>query len=264
MGVSSWRRWTPTPPHPPSPTHHPHPFTHTHPLTHPPSPTHPSHTHPSPTHTPTPQELGYNAIHFNQLAHSWVRDVRIHNSDSGFYSWGMVFCTILNLEISSGPRGFDNGHRGIWLERGSDNLIKGFNITTRMYHDLSVSYYEHSTAFVNGTGKVGGWKSGLGGGGAGACGVGWAGGAGAEFFHWSRNHDLRVGRSGVGRGRQRGGGMRVVLSLPACVVGTPGGRSLPKVGVVGVWGGRGKLEAANGPSVAPLMSARHSHQVQLQ
>jgi hypothetical protein len=50
------------------------------------------------------QEMGYNAVHFNQLAHSWLRDVRIHNSDSGFYSWGMVFCTITGLEITSGDR----------------------------------------------------------------------------------------------------------------------------------------------------------------
>jgi hypothetical protein len=45
--------------------------------------------------------------------------------------------------------------RGIWLEHGQDNLITQFNISTHMYHDLSVSFYEHSTAFVNGTGKVG-------------------------------------------------------------------------------------------------------------
>jgi hypothetical protein len=100
------------------------------------------------------QEAGYNGIHFNQVAHSWVRDVRVLNSDSAFYSWGMVFCTISGLEVASGNRGYDNGHRGIWLERGQDNLIVGFNFTTMMYHDMSVSFYEHSTAFVNGTGKV--------------------------------------------------------------------------------------------------------------
>ena len=100
------------------------------------------------------QEAGYNGIHFNQVAHSWVRDVRVVNSDSAFYSWGMVFCTLTGLEVASGDRGYDNGHRGIWLERGQDNLIVNFNFTTKMYHDLSVSFYEHSTAFVNGTGKV--------------------------------------------------------------------------------------------------------------
>lgn len=72
------------------------------------------------------QERGYNGIHFNQLAHSWVRDVRIHNADSGFYSWGMVASTVSGLTISSGARGYDNGHRGIWLERGQDNLITNF------------------------------------------------------------------------------------------------------------------------------------------
>lgn len=57
------------------------------------------------------QEAGYNGIHFNQVAHSWVRDVRLLNSDSAFYSWGMVFCTISGLEVASGNRGYDNGHR---------------------------------------------------------------------------------------------------------------------------------------------------------
>jgi hypothetical protein len=51
-------------------------------------------------------------------------------------------------------RGYSNGHRGIWLERGQDNLLSNFQINTKMYHDISVSFYEHSTAFVNGTGKV--------------------------------------------------------------------------------------------------------------
>lgn len=101
-----------------------------------------------------PQEAGYNGIHFNQVAHSWVRDVRVVNADSAFYSWGMVFCTITGLEVASGNRGYDNGHRGIWLERGQDNLIVNFNFSTMMYHDMSVSFYEHSTAFVNGTGRV--------------------------------------------------------------------------------------------------------------
>ena len=98
--------------------------------------------------------MGYNAVHFNQLANSWMRDVRIHNSDSAFYSWGMVFSTVVDLEVSSGDRGYDNGHRGIWMERGQDNLIKNFKISNTMYHDLSVSFYEHGTVFTNGTGKV--------------------------------------------------------------------------------------------------------------
>jgi len=31
------------------------------------------------------QEAGYNALHFNQLAHSWVKNVKFTNTDSAFY-----------------------------------------------------------------------------------------------------------------------------------------------------------------------------------
>lgn len=59
---------------------------------------------------PLLQEAGYNGIHFNQLAHSWVRNVRVVNSDMAFYSWGCTFCTIDGLEVA-GDRGYYSGHR---------------------------------------------------------------------------------------------------------------------------------------------------------
>jgi hypothetical protein len=36
------------------------------------------------------QEAGYNALHFNQLANSWVRNVGFINTDAGFYCWCVV------------------------------------------------------------------------------------------------------------------------------------------------------------------------------
>lgn len=38
-----------------------------------------------------------------------------------------MLCTIENVELVSTPsqRGWHNGHRGVWLEHGSDNLMKG-------------------------------------------------------------------------------------------------------------------------------------------
>ncbi len=71
----------------------------------------------------------------------------------------MLFLTtngphVPGLEVATtGSRGYSNGHRGIWMERGSDNLISNFNISVRMYHDISISYYEQSTALINGTAK---------------------------------------------------------------------------------------------------------------
>jgi hypothetical protein len=40
---------------------------------------------------------------------------------------GTVFCTIEGLDLVSTPaqRGWLNGHRGVWLEHGSDNMMKG-------------------------------------------------------------------------------------------------------------------------------------------
>lgn len=66
----------------------------------------------------------------------------------------MIAHSTAGLELTSDNRGYDNGHRGIWLERGQDNLITNFKVLTKLYHDTSVSFYEHSTAFVNGSGKA--------------------------------------------------------------------------------------------------------------
>ena len=73
-----------------------------------------------------PQELGWNGIHLNQVSNGWVRGVRVENGDMGVYFWGTVFCTLDDLELVSTPvqRGWFNGHRGVWLEHGSDNLMK--------------------------------------------------------------------------------------------------------------------------------------------
>jgi hypothetical protein len=74
----------------------------------------------------SPQEQGWNGIHLNQVANGWVKDVSIENSDMGVYFWGCVFCSIEGLVLASVPaeRGPESGHRGIWLDHGSDSLIR--------------------------------------------------------------------------------------------------------------------------------------------
>lgn len=34
------------------------------------------------------------------------------------------------------------GHRAFWFDNGADNLVTGFDIQGRWYHDLSVTGYE--------------------------------------------------------------------------------------------------------------------------
>ena len=62
----------------------------------------------------------------NQVANGWVRNVEVVNGDLGLYLWGAVFTTVDNLVLAArpSPRGFYNGHRGIWSEHGSDNLFR--------------------------------------------------------------------------------------------------------------------------------------------
>jgi hypothetical protein len=58
-------------------------------------------------HTHTPRypghlaEAGYNALHFNQLANSWVRDVRFVNADTAVYWWGVAFSSVQDVEVDT-------------------------------------------------------------------------------------------------------------------------------------------------------------------
>ncbi|KAF8072832.1 hypothetical protein HT031_000492 [Scenedesmus sp. PABB004] len=99
------------------------------------------------------KERGWNGLHLNQVSHGWVRGVGVNNSDMGVYLWGCTFTTIDDLRLSnSAPRGWLNGHRGIWMEHGSDCLVKNFVITHRFVHDVTVAGTEHGSVFSGGRG----------------------------------------------------------------------------------------------------------------
>lgn len=70
------------------------------------------------------QEPGFNGLHLNQVVNGWVRGVTVRNSDMGVYTWGSVFCTISDLTLTnSKQRAWYNGHRGVWMEHGSDSML---------------------------------------------------------------------------------------------------------------------------------------------
>ena len=86
-------------------------------------------------------ELGNNAFTIGQAAHCWVRNVHVHNADSGGFISGK-FNTIDGVTYSS-ERGEDKnrkstGHHGLTLG-GSDNLFTRFNYQTKFIHDITVS-----------------------------------------------------------------------------------------------------------------------------
>jgi len=94
-------------------------------------------------------EKGMNGIAFSQVAHSWVRNVTIRNSDSGIFITG-DFCTLTGIVLDSerpDPKG-STGHHGISL--GRDSVLEQFHINTRFVHDITLSRLANGNVIKNG------------------------------------------------------------------------------------------------------------------
>lgn len=86
-------------------------------------------------------EVGYNAVVIGGARNCWVRNLRIHNCDSGIFISG-VNITAQGILISS-DRTIEKsrkatGHHGVTMG-GQDNLLRGFEFRTRFMHDITMS-----------------------------------------------------------------------------------------------------------------------------
>jgi hypothetical protein len=110
-------------------------------------------------------EKGYNALEMIMSANSWVRRVKVINAESSVSCWGCTFTTFEDIELwasaspfsrgkwglevgpfgTAGTGGVFDGHRGLWLDRGSDNLVQRLNTTARIVHDFSMQGAESGT-----------------------------------------------------------------------------------------------------------------------
>ena len=104
-------------------------------------------------------ELGYNAFAIGGASHCWVRNVHIHNADSGGFVSG-CFNTIDGVLFTSerapepdqpalGNRQAQ-GHHGIIL--GDDNICTRFDFQSKFIHDLGVSG-SAGNVYANGKGR---------------------------------------------------------------------------------------------------------------
>ena len=105
------------------------------------------------------KEKGYNALFFQDVAQCWVNDVEIQNSDFGIDLSSTNFCTVENVTLTTSASravGADargaNGHHGIDVGRGTENLVTNFNVQTKFVHDISVEWYALHTVFSQGRG----------------------------------------------------------------------------------------------------------------
>lgn len=98
-------------------------------------------------------ELGYNAVHFSGLAHSWVRDVAIYNADYGVNITSCFFVTVQDVLLdTTADRGASAGHHGLNNGHGGDNLFNGFDLNKRFVHDLTNEWYATGVVFTRGRG----------------------------------------------------------------------------------------------------------------
>ncbi|MFA4945569.1 MAG: glycosyl hydrolase family 28-related protein [Lentisphaeria bacterium] len=107
-------------------------------------------------------ELGYNAIELTGVAHCWIRDVRIHNAESGIYASGM-HCTLAGIVFTAkkpvatqekymAPEGCV-GHHGL-TTNGPDNLVTGFDFQACYVHDLTVEGFSAAgNVYAGGMGR---------------------------------------------------------------------------------------------------------------
>ena len=105
------------------------------------------------------KEKGYNAIFFQDVSQCWINDVEIQNSDFGIDLNSTNFCTVSNVKLTTSASravGADargaNGHHGIDVSHGTENLITGFDVQTKIVHDISVEWYALHTVFSKGRG----------------------------------------------------------------------------------------------------------------
>ncbi len=98
-------------------------------------------------------ELGYNAVHFSGVAHSWVRDVAIYNADYGVNISSSFFVTVQDVLLdTTADRGSSVGHHGLNNGHGGDNLFIGFDVNKRFVHDLTNEWYGTGVVFTQGRG----------------------------------------------------------------------------------------------------------------
>ena len=105
------------------------------------------------------KEKGYNALFFQDVSQCWINDVEIQNSDFGVDLSSTNFCTVNNVTLTTSASravGADargaNGHHGIDIGRGTENLVTNFNVQTTFVHDMSVEWYALHTVFSKGRG----------------------------------------------------------------------------------------------------------------
>ncbi len=91
------------------------------------------------------EEEGYNGIYLTELIHSWVKDIKITNADSGILTERLKHVTILDTAVEG--RG---GHYTVSVGSCNYVLIKNFNFLAKALHNPSFNSSALLNVYTNG------------------------------------------------------------------------------------------------------------------
>ncbi len=99
------------------------------------------------------KESGFNGVELRGVTNCWVKNIRLHNADSGvLFIDNSTFNTVDGVLITAYPkRGGLDGHHAFQAKRSYDNLITGFSFKVKFVHDISVENAA-GNVFANGKG----------------------------------------------------------------------------------------------------------------
>ncbi len=105
------------------------------------------------------KEAGYNALTLEDVSQCWIRDLEIQNAGFAIGMENTNFCTLDGIRLTtSGSRATTpeahgaNGHHGIDIGHGTENLVTDFDVDTTFVHDISLEWYALHTVYSHGRG----------------------------------------------------------------------------------------------------------------
>lgn len=104
------------------------------------------------------KEKGFNGVHFDYVANSWVRNVKVVNADFGIDVRSSQFVTVDNVIVDSSARTAGDyigqkvkGHHALNALFGADHLFRRFSVPAALAHDLTIEGVR-GAVFENGSG----------------------------------------------------------------------------------------------------------------
>lgn len=90
-------------------------------------------------------ERGYNGIYLTSVFNGWIRDISVHNGDTGILTYNSANVTIANIETTGERRAHYSVHAG----NVHNMLVKNLTVNNPAIHSLSLNTQSTKCVFQN-------------------------------------------------------------------------------------------------------------------